>query len=154
MCYSMLIRKWHTNSFAVYIYAWLKHRSVFRINDLCTRRCLSTSYYFIYVVQIILKIRPRNAERARRSRTYVTEKNVTNVRKMIHENRRGTYRQIEDILCSNAPANRSKIINLLHYTKFCFLWVSRILTENQKKQRTEEHWKCLIRDNYVIRTTL
>lgn len=76
-----------------------------------------------------------DSERPGRPRTSVTEENVTAVRKMLDENRRVTYQQIEDTLGLNAPAIRSILQDHLHVKKLCSLWVPHQLTEEQMTRR-------------------
>ncbi|GLH05037.1 Mariner Mos1 transposase [Gryllus bimaculatus] len=76
-----------------------------------------------------------DAERAGRPRTSATEENIAAVRKMLDEDRRVTYEQIEDTLDLNAQAIRSILHDHLQAKKLCCLWVPHTPTEEQMTRR-------------------
>lgn len=76
-----------------------------------------------------------DAEREGRPRTSVTEENISAVRKMLDEDRRVTYRQIEETLHLHAPAVQSILKDHLKVKKVCCLWVPHNLTEEQMTHR-------------------
>lgn len=73
----------------------------------------------VYVVQLYLegtrnskrKLWMEDAERTRRSRTFVSKENVTDMRKMLYE---VTCRQIEKTLILNAPAIHTNLRDPLY----------------------------------------
>lgn len=54
----------------------------------------------------------------------------TDMSKMLAEDRRMTYRQIEEILCLNVTNILSILKDQLHVIELCCLWMSRSLTED------------------------
>ncbi|GLG99328.1 Mariner Mos1 transposase [Gryllus bimaculatus] len=79
-----------------------------------------------------------DAQRAGRPRTSVMKKNIAAVRKMLDEDRRVTYKRIENTLYLNAPAIHSILHDHLQVKKLCCLWVPHTLTEEQMTRR--ETW--------------
>lgn len=66
-----------------------------------------------------------------------TPENIASVQNLLKENRRITYRQIEEVLHINAPAVHSILHEHLNVRKVCTLWVPHKLTDAQMRLRVD-----------------
>lgn len=74
-------------------------------------------------------------ERNGRPATSVTEENVLAVKKIIKEDPKVTYKQIEEVVKISSPAINEILHNRLGVRKLCSRWVPHSLTAEQKEAR-------------------
>lgn len=75
-----------------------------------------------------------DVERTRRSGKTVKEVNVTDLRKMLENDRKMTYHQIEEIL--NIQTIRSILQDNMRVKNLCFFWMPHCLTEDVWEQNS------------------
>ncbi|CAF3218993.1 unnamed protein product [Rotaria sp. Silwood2] len=79
----------------------------------------------------------QDAPRSGRPSTSVNEQTIDAVRKIIEDDPRSTYQQIENILGISSTAINSIIHDYLNLRKVCARWVPHKLTDDQKQLRIQ-----------------